>query len=633
MSFHTVAIIGPPNVGKSSLFNRLTGLRQKVGNYSGVTVEQRAGQIKGTRTTLLDLPGVWSVAANTTSHFNATDNAYEAEGGGTAVAVQTITSEDQLIAVRALRGEIEGQPKPEAVLLILDATQLHRQMALAKEVISYKLPTLVVVNMVDLLVQRQGYLDPLSLAKSLGAPVAMVSASNGSGLEAIQRFLGAKTPATQTSVLPVMQPHLEPRHAGCPRSQSEIENNGLYRRPLPSSWSRRIDQIALHPVFGPGLFLIVTLAVFQTVFRVAAPASDLFQDLLTRLGDGLGQFLPGGFVQSLLIGGLWAGVVSVLTYLPQILLLFLVIALLEDSGYMARAAVIADRSMHRFGLSGRSFLPLLSAYACAVPAIMATRTISSRRDRLTTILVAPFMTCSARLPLYTMIIAAFIPDRPVIGGFLGLRACAMLGLYAIGMIAALVTSRLLHFSLLRKDDSTFAIELPEYRLPLWRSLGVNLLDRARIFLKQVGTVILVTSLAVWILANFPIHHGQLSPIGQSYLGGISNAIEPALKPLGLDRNVGVALLTAFVARETVVSTLGTLYQTPLVGEALQHSIGTAGALSLLVFFALAMQCTSTLATVKRETNSWRWPIFQFVYMSVIAYSAAWITYRIALMLI
>jgi ferrous iron transport protein B len=229
-----------------------------------------------------------------------------------------------------------------------------------------------------------------------------------------------------------------------------------------------------------------------------------------------------------------------------------------------------------------------------------------------------------------MIIAAFIPDRPVIGQFLGLRACAMLGLYAVGMIAALITSRLLHWTLLRKDDSTFAIELPEYRLPLWRSLGINLMDRGRVFVKQVGTVILVTSLVVWILANFPVNNGHLSPIGSSYLGMISNWIEPALKPIGLDRNIGVGLLTAFVARETVVSTLGTLYQTPQVGAALQKSIGIAGALSLLVFFALAMQCTSTLATVKRETNTWRWPIFQFAYMSVIAYSAAWITYRVCL---
>jgi len=629
-TYRTVAIIGPPNVGKSTLFNRLTGLRQKVGNYSGVTVEQRAGQIKGTRATLLDLPGVWSMASD--EEFVA-DGTNGTAGSRSKSATAVITSEDQRIAVRALRGEIEGQPRPEAVLLILDATQLHRQMALAKEVLDFKLPTLVVVNMADILAQRQGYLDPLSLAKSLNTPVAMVSASSGSGIEAIQRFLGVKTAATKAPVLPVMQAKAEPRHAGCPRSQSEIENIGVYRRPLPSSWSRRIDQVALHPILGPAMFFIVTLAVFQTIFRVAAPASDAFQELLTKLGEVIGQFLPTGILHSLLIDGLWMGVVSVLTYLPQILLLFLVIALLEDSGYMARAAVIADRTMYRFGLSGRSFLPLLSAYACAVPAIMATRTISSRRDRLTTILVAPFMTCSARLPLYTMIIAAFIPDRPVIGQFLGLRACAMLGLYAVGMVAALVTSRLLHFSLLRKDDSTFAIELPEYRLPLWRSLGINLLDRARIFVKQVGTVILVTSLAVWILANFPVHHGQLSPIGSSYLGNISNFIEPALKPIGLDRNIGVGLLTAFVARETVVSTLGTLYQTPHVGAALQQSIGLAGALSLLIFFALAMQCTSTLATVKRETNSWRWPLIQFIYMSTIAYSAAYLTFHICLWLL
>lgn len=606
--FRTVAIIGPPNVGKSTVFNRLTGLRQKVGNYSGVTVEQHEGQIKGTRTKLLDLPGVWSLEGDESD----------------------LTSEDQCIAVRALRGEIEGQPKPEAVLLVLDATQLHRQMTLARQVIAHHLPTLVVVNMTDVLAAREGFLDPLSLAQTLNSPVAMVSAGTGSGMDAIRRFVGVKTASAKSPLLPVMQPRVQQRQIGCPRSMSEIENQGLYRRPLPSEWSRRIDRVALHPVFGPALFFIVTLAVFQTIFRVAAPASNLFQKFLTALGVWFGAFIPPGVMHSLVIDGLWTGVVSVLTFLPQILLLFLVIALLEDSGYMARAAVIADRTMSRFGLSGRSFLPLLSAYACAVPAIMATRTIASRRDRLTTILVAPFMTCSARLPLYTMVIAAFIPDRPVVGQFLGLRACAMMGLYAIGMVAALITSWLLHLSLLRKDDSAFAIELPEFRLPLVHSLAINLLDRARIFVSRVGGIILVTSLVVWMLANFPVHHGQLSPIDQSYLGSIGNAMEPALRPLGLDRSVGVALLTAFAARETVVSTLGTLYHTPQVGLALRGSIGLAGALSLLVFFALAMQCTSTLATVKRETNSWRWPLFQLVYMSAVAYSMAWITFNLSL---
>jgi ferrous iron transport protein B len=606
--FRTVAIIGPPNVGKSTVFNRLTGLRQKVGNYSGVTVEQHEGQIKGTRTKLLDLPGVWSLEGDESD----------------------LTSEDQCIAVRALRGEIEGQPKPEAVLLVLDATQLHRQMTLARQVIAHHLPTLVVVNMTDVLAAREGFLDPLSLAQTLNSPVAMVSAGTGSGMDAIRRFVGVKTASAKSPLLPVMQPRVQQRQMGCPRSMSEIENQGLYRRPLPSEWSRRIDRVALHPVFGPALFFIVTLAVFQTIFRVAAPASNLFQKFLTALGVWFGAFIPPGVMHSLVIDGLWTGVVSVLTFLPQILLLFLVIALLEDSGYMARAAVIADRTMSRFGLSGRSFLPLLSAYACAVPAIMATRTIASRRDRLTTILVAPFMTCSARLPLYTMVIAAFIPDRPVVGQFLGLRACAMMGLYGIGMVAALITSWLLHLSLLRKDDSAFAIELPEFRLPLVHSLAINLLDRARIFVSRVGGIILVTSLVVWMLANFPVHHGQLSPIDQSYLGSIGNAMEPALRPLGLDRSVGVALLTAFAARETVVSTLGTLYHTPQVGLALRGSIGLAGALSLLVFFALAMQCTSTLATVKRETNSWRWPLFQLVYMSAVAYSMAWITFNLSL---
>jgi ferrous iron transport protein B len=307
-----------------------------------------------------------------------------------------------------------------------------------------------------------------------------------------------------------------------------------------------------------------------------------------------------------------------------------VITLLEDSGYMARAAVIADRTMGRVGLNGRSFLPLLSAYACAVPAIMATRAIPSKRDRLATILIAPFMTCSARLPVYALLIAAFIPAHKLLGNALGLQAATMMLLYAVGLLAALFTAKLMNSSILKGRAALFAIELPNYRLPRLRTVALAIYDRSKVFLKQVGTVILVLNLVIWFLSHMPFHNGNVGDVGSSYLSSVGGFIEPALKPLGLNRTVGISLLTAFVARESVVSTLATLYGSVNTGAALRAEIGLAGALALLVFFALAMQCTATLAVVRRETNSWKWPVLQLAYMTTLAYAAAFVTYRIGL---
>jgi len=394
-------------------------------------------------------------------------------------------------------------------------------------------------------------------------------------------------------------------------------------------WSRKIDGVFLHPVIGPLLFLCIVLGVFQCIFGGAVPLSNAMQRLLTNLGTRASEFVSNDTLRSLLFDGIWASVVSILCFLPQILGLFLLIALLEDSGYMARAAVITDRTMSRVGLNGRSFLPLLSAYACAVPAIMGTRSIPSRRDRLTTILIAPFMTCSARLPVYTVIIAAVIPARAVLGHLLGLQAAVMLSLYAIGLLAALLTAKLLNSSVLKSAESTFAIELPEYRLPSLRSLLITLTDRCKVFLKQVGTVILMLSIFIWSLAHLPFRRGAPSPISQSYLAHISSWLEPLLKPIGLNAHVGISLLTAFVARESVISTLGTIYGSADVGPLLRSEIGLSGALSLLVFFALALQCTSTIAVVRRETNGWKWPLIQLFYMTILAYGGAFFTFNAA----
>ncbi|SDF29452.1 ferrous iron transporter B [Terriglobus roseus] len=600
-AYHTIGLIGPPNVGKTTLFNRLTGLRQKVSNYSGVTVEHRSGKLKSGQT-VIDLPGVWSL---------------------------TPESEDQKIAVNVLHGTQPGVPKLDAVLLVVDGTALHRYMGLIHEVLACGLPTMVLINMADELVARNGYIDPLGVARELGSPTALISASRGTGMDTISHFLNGEHAAAQ--ILPVLQAggNAAP---GCATDCNTLTRSGAYRRPHHSKFTRAFDRWALHPVVGPLMCISFIAGAFQIMFRLAYPAGQWLSTWLGNIGIAAGAHIPDAILRAIIVDGIWNGIASILGFLPTILCMFLVITLLEDSGYMARAAVIADRTMGHVGLNGRSFLPLLSAYACAVPAIMATRAIPSKRDRLATILIAPFMTCSARLPVYALLIAAFIPQRQVLGNLLGLQAVTLMLLYAIGLLAALFTAKLLHSSALKGQASMFAIELPNYRMPRPRTVALAIYDRSMVFLKQVGTVILVLNLAIWFLSHMPFHNGQPSDVGASYLAHLGDFIQPLLHPLGLNRNVGISLLGAFVARESVVSTLATLYGQVNVGDALRAEIGLAGAIALLVFFALAMQCTATLAVVRRETNSWKWPLLQFAYMTVLAYGASFATYRIALAL-
>lgn len=608
----TVALVGPPNSGKSTLFNRLTGLRQKVANYPGVTVEQHTGRMKGIGRPdllLVDLPGIYSF------------DSY---------------SEDARVTVDVLKGEMPGTPKPDAVLLVLDSLHLRRQLMLAAPVLGLDLPTLVLLNMSDLMESRGGEVDPLALAQELGTPVAKISAARGLGLDAISQFLQRKSNEAEAPQATPQPQKLELPVVGNARSYRQwatgISSRTQYKAPLSSEWTRRIDSVLLHRVWGPLTFMMVVFAVFQAVFTLGNPLSDGLGNVLYALGDFVGRFLGHGWLESFVINGVWRGVASVLVFLPQILLLFLFIGILEDSGYLARAALIADRFMKTIGLNGKAFIPLLSAYACAVPAIMATRTIENKRDRFATILVAPFMTCSARLPIYLLIIAAFVPDKPVLGGVLGLQATAMVGLYVLGFVAALFTARLLKSSILKASSTPFILELPQYRMPTVRALALRLYDRGKLFTKKTGTIILGATVVLWVLANLPFH----AALADSVIGRLGHLIEPAIAPLGFNWKIGIGILSSIVAREVIVGTLGTLYgadpatQALHLQAALKHDLTLGGAMALLVFFAFAMQCTSTLAIVKRETNSWRWPALQFAYMSVLAYLGALATNQIIL---
>lgn len=606
---HIVAIIGPPNSGKSTLFNRLTGLRQKVANFPGVTVEHHIGKVRieGDREVYaIDLPGIYSLQPRT---------------------------DDERVTHDVLLGKMDGLPRPNAVLLVLDSTNLARHLVLAAPVLSLGLPTLIILNMADDLARRGGSLDVKALGAQLGAPVVMTSANRGAGLDKVLQFLSGATiaePATPKVQLPVLQD--VPR---CREWAAKVGAKGGYRAPAPPLWTRRLDSVFLHPIMGPVIFGIVVLAVFQTIFSWATPLMDGVDAAIQASGAWLGANIANPTLKSLVVDGIWSGVGSVLIFLPQILLLFFCIGILEDSGYLARAALISDRTMARFGLQGKSFIPLLSAYACAVPAIMATRTIENKRDRIATILIAPLMTCSARLPVYALVINAFIPDRQLLGPFLSARTAMMLGLYVLGFVAAVITAKLLKSTILKSGRSPFLLEMPPYRWPTVQSIGLRLLDRAKVFLRRAGTVILGIAIVLWVLASLPLENGAPPPIADSFAGMIGHTVEPVIRPLGFNWKIGIGLITSLAAREVIVGTLGTIYGIESGGDddkglqqALQSDLTLGGAVALLIFFAFAMQCLSTSAVVRRETGGWKWPAIQWAYMTALAYVCAFLGNKI-----
>ena len=615
-----VALVGPPNAGKSTLFNTLTGLRQRVANYPGVTVERRSGVVAEPvgEVEVVDLPGVHGLSPR---------------------------SLDQAVTRDVLMGKLEGGRQPDAVVLVLDATRLRSHLMLADPVLGLGLPTLIVLTMADELGRRDGAVDAAALAAELGVEVTLVNARDPATLTTVRRFLralhtggeelracpvievaGASSSERRTGrALPVVDLFAERR-----KRARALGRSADFQDPRPSRTTRRIDAIMLHRVWGPVLFVVIVALVFEAIFSWAIPLMDATEAAIAASGSLLAGVLPESWFRALLIDGVWAGVGSVLVFLPQILLLFFFIAVLEDSGYMARAAVIADRTMHRVGLQGKSFLPLLSAYACAVPAVMAARTVEDERDRIATIFVAPFMTCSARLPVYALLIAAFIPAGTFFGP-LGQRAAVLIGLYALGLATALVTAAILKGTLLAGRPAPFVMELPPYRWPSARSILGRLVDRTKIFLRRAGKIILTVTVVLWVLTQLPrMPEGGAPEIGDSALGRMGQVIEPAIEPLGFDWRIGIGLVTSLAAREVIVGTLGTIYGVEGQGEddfelraALQQDLDLGSAVALLIFFVFALQCMSTVAVMRRETGGWGWPALQFTYMLALAYAGAW----------
>ncbi|TMQ56715.1 MAG: ferrous iron transport protein B [Candidatus Eisenbacteria bacterium] len=719
-----VAIAGGPNCGKSTLFNRLTGLRQKVANYPGVTVEKKAGfcpLASGRTVEVLDLPGTYSLRPG---------------------------SPDEVVVRDVLLGVQSDTPLPDLTLLVLDATCLERQLYLCMQLIEIGRPVVVALNMMDTADEEGLHVDAPLLERTFGAPVIPISAKTGSGLrelrEAMEQDVAPPRPVTRTLAAPLLQaaqkvagmlPSTGPLatlnrfHVAMALLLDEGEDDSLMRAVPPAirrevlalrallnaeipewrshepighyrsiedlirratlrvkpetSVRERIDRVLTHRVFGPLIFIAFMAVIFQSLFMWAQPLMNAIDFGVSALGRFIGPWLPAGPIRSLVVDGAIAGVGAVVTFVPQIAFLFLFISLMEDSGYLARAAFIMDRLMRGVGLSGRAFIPLLSSFACAIPGIMATRTIDNRRDRLTTILIAPFMSCSARLPVYALLIGAFIPNRTVLG-ILNLPGLVLFCLYVLGILAAVVVAWALKRTALRGARPLYVMELPPYRVPSWRSVLVTVRDRAGLFVQKAGTVILAVSIVLWFLASYP-KNAEVKPLekelqkveqsadqaqaqGQraeaaasraqavhleneiagvslrdSFAGRAGRLIEPAIAPLGFDWKIGIALLSSFAAREVMVSTMATVYN---LGDADQTSVSLREklrhaedprtgekaysplmAVSLMVFFVLACQCMSTVAVVRRETNSWGWPIFMVVMMNALAWIASFAVFQ------
>lgn len=745
-SRRTVALIGNPNTGKSSLFNALCGTKARVGNYPGVTVEQKVGRMvqapapSANKTSaapeidVIDLPGTYSLAAR---------------------------SADEAVSVDVLSGNMPGTPQPEAVVVILDATNLERNLYLFSQVLELGLPTIAVLNMWDRTEPSGIQLRVEELSQRLGVPIVCTCAAKRTGIDSLRQSIvdalagsprnesaerSAYSPAPTgracdsfpepfrsevarlqqwlaSQALPLDRFQVERLlidtgdahahrlipariqdawNAELTRSREAIAAAGvavpLFETKARYAWVRQmtagviartaapqsspsdaIDRWLTHRWAGLAFFVLLMFLIFQSITWVASIPQDWIDLAQQRLGQGIESILPPGPLRSLLVDGVLAGIGSVVVFLPQIAILFLFIAILEDCGYMSRAAFVMDKFMSWVGLSGKSFLPLMSSFACAIPGIMATRTIDNRKDRMVTLLIAPLMSCSARLPVYVLLLA-FVPEQWLAGGWISLKGLVLFFMQSFGALVAIPIAWLLKRFLFRGEPSTFILELSSYKWPSWHVVFARVWERVQSFLVRAGTLIFVTSVLVWAAAYFPGDHSNLdrttaeleqlqsSPepdpaqiaalteqinqeksrlIDTSWLGRAGHAIEPIVRPLGWNGQIGVAVLASFPAREVIVSTLGTIYamgsDEENADEGLQARMRSATwpdgrpvftfatALSIMVFFALCAQCASTLMVMRRETNSWRWPIFSFVYMTTLAYVAAWLTYTVVSM--
>ena len=613
-----IALVGNPNSGKTALFNALTGAHQKVANYAGVTVERKEGLIRATsgRTlSVLDLPGTYSLRAR---------------------------SPDEEVTRDAVLGRLVGEAAPDVIVAVADATNLRLVLRLILELKAVGRPMVLAVNMYDI-AQRQGLrIDLDGLSRELDVPVVTTVATRRRGIDDL--IAQVETLATSSDVATATEGEWHAPDAAELRAahrKAERIMRACVRPPeRPDTLTGKIDGVLLHPVGGLVILLALLFVMFQAVFSWATPLMDLIDAGFIGLGGLVATVVPDGLLQSLIVDGLIAGVGSVIIFLPQIVILFAFIILLEDFGYMARAAFLMDRIMGGAGLHGRAFIPLLSSFACAIPGVMATRVIDSKRDRLTTIMVAPLMTCSARIPVYTLIIAAFIPNETV-WGFANLQGLVMFGLYAAGIVSALTVSFVIRRILWRGQVEPFMMELPAYKLPGTKSVLINLWLRARIFLTRAGKIILPLMVLVWVASTFPYppEGATGQPIEYSFAGMIGKTLEPIFAPIGFNWQMVIALVPGMAAREVAVAALGTVYavaDAEAVGSGLagllaaQWSLATG--LAFLAWYVFAPQCAPTLAVVKRETNSWKWMAIMIVYMFGLAYLAAFVTYRVAVAL-
>ena len=612
-----VALVGNPNCGKTALFNLLTGSQQKVANYAGVTVERKEGIVatpNGKRIRIFDLPGAYGLEAETP---------------------------DERVTLDVISGKFAAEDQPDLIVCVVDATNLRQHLRLAVGLKRFGVPMILALNMSDLAEQDGLIIDTEVLSRELDVPVVKTVAIRKAGATTLLEALQNRTTLTSRTTIerdPVTPQQLEQDHELVSQLLVKVGANQFNHLKT----SDRIDEIVLHPMAGPLLLLACMFLIFQAVFAWAKPISDLINASMTGIGSWLEHSMPDSILRSLLVNGVIAGAGSVLVFLPQIVILFFFILVLEESGYLPRAAFLLDRMMGGVGLSGRSFIPLLSSFSCAIPGIMATRTIQNPRDRLTTIMIAPLMTCSARLPVYNMLIAAFIPHRTVWIG-LQLQGLVLFALYCGGIISAMAVAFVLKLAKSKHSDQSLMMELPAYHLPALRNIVIGLWQRVHIFLTRVGTIILALMILLWFLSSYPAPPAGATgaPIEYSFAGHIGKALATVFAPIGFNWQICIALIPGLAAREVAVGALGTVYALSETGTeaatalqpVLSQSWSFPTAISFLVWYVFAPQCLSTLATVKRETNGWRYPLLMAGYLFALAYGASFIAFHLTSMLV